>query len=183
MGEETFHDRERIEAWLVELVPVVRRWLHRMLGPGPDFDDAVQEALVELARALRRFEGRAALTTYAHPVVLRTGYRFIARRKARRREDDDAVLEHVDAGEDVESRAHRRRQIERLHAVLDELADGQRMAFVLCAVERMSHEEAAALEGVSLETLRKRLVRARQELARRLAADPELVAMLRGGDA
>jgi hypothetical protein len=36
---------------------------------------------------------------------------------------------------------------------------------------------------VSLETLRKRLTRGRAELARRLAADPELVAMLKGTDA
>jgi len=167
------------EEQLVELVPVVRRWLYRLLGPGPDFDDAVQEALVEVARALPRFEGRSKLSTYAHPIVLRSGYKAIARRKKRRQEQDDAVLERTAASDDPEDRAHRRAQLLRLHRVLDQLPEGQRGAFVLCNVERLSHDEAAEREGVSLETLRKRLTRARSELARRLAADPELVEMLK----
>jgi RNA polymerase sigma-70 factor (ECF subfamily) len=167
------------EDQLVELVPAVRRWLYRLLGPGSDFDDAVQEALVEVARALPRFEGRSKLTTYAHPIVMRAGYKVIERRKKRRKEEGDAVLEHTAASDDPEDRAHRRAQLERLHRVLDQLPESQRGAFVLVNVERLSHEEAAELEGVSLETLRKRLTRARSELARRLAADPELVAMLK----
>ncbi len=171
-----------IEEDLVRLVPKVRAWLYRLLGPGPDFEDAVQDALVELARALPRFEGRSALTTYAHPIALRAGYRTLARRAERARLVDDASGERAVASDDPESQAHRRRQLERLHGVLDRLPDAQRVAFVLCAVERISHEEAASLENVSVETLRKRLVRARQELARRLKADPELVAMLRGGE-
>jgi RNA polymerase sigma-70 factor (ECF subfamily) len=172
-----------LEERLVELLPKVRAWLYRLLGPGPDFDDAVQDALVELARALPRFEGRSALTTYAHPIVLRAGYRTLARRAEQRRVIDDAALERAAGPDDPESRAHVRSQLERLHRVLDALPDSQRVAFVLCAVERLSHEEAAELEGVPVDTLRKRLVRARQELARRLAADPELVGRLRRGTA
>jgi RNA polymerase sigma-70 factor (ECF subfamily) len=167
------------EDQLVQLVPAVRRWLYRLLGPGPDFDDAVQEALVEVARALPRFEGRSKLTTYAHPIVMRAGYKVIERRKKRRKEEGDAILERTAADDDPEERVHRRAQLERLHRVLDQLPESQRGAFVLVNVERLSHEEAAELEGVNLETLRKRLTRARAELARRLAADPELVAMLK----
>ncbi len=164
---------------LVALVPAVRRWLYRLLGPGPDFDDAVQEALLEVARALPRFEGRSKLSTYAHPIVMRAGYKVIERRKKRRAEQDDAVVERVSADDDPEERVHHRAQLARLHRVLDQLPESQRGAFVLVNVERLSHEEAAECEGVSLETLRKRLTRARAELARRLAADPELVSMLK----
>lgn len=167
------------EEQLIELVPLVRRWLYRLLGPGSDFDDAVQEALVEVARALPRFEGRSRLSTYAHPIVQRTGYKVIARRKKRRQEDSDAVLEHAPAADDPEEQVHRRQQLARLHRVLDQLPEAQRGAFILCNVERLSHEDAAAREGVALETLRKRLARARGELARLLSADPELAAMLR----
>jgi RNA polymerase sigma-70 factor (ECF subfamily) len=169
------------EEQLVALVPAVRGWLYRLLGPGADFDDAVQDALVEVARALPRFEGRSKLTTYAHPIVLRSGYKAIARRKKRRQEQDDAVLERVPGVHDPEDQAHHRAQLERLHRVLDQLSEAQRGAFVLVNVERLSHEEAAEREDVSVETIRKRLTRGRSELARRLAADPELVAMLKGG--
>jgi RNA polymerase sigma-70 factor (ECF subfamily) len=174
---------ESPEDQLVALVPAVRRWLYRLVGPGPDFDDAVQEALVEVARALPRFEGRSKLTTYAHPIVLRSGYKAIARRKRRRNEEDVAALDRVAAPHDPEDQAHHRGQLEHLHRVLDQLSEAQRGAFILVNVERLSHDEAADREGVSLETLRKRLTRGRAELARRLAADPELVAMLKGTDA
>lgn len=168
------------EAMLTSLVPAVRRWMWRLLGPRPDFDDAVQDALVELARALPRYEGRAALTTYAHPIVVRTAYRYMG--KPRLTAVDPAALERLGGDDDPEDRAARRQELERLHRVLERLPEKQRVAFVLCAVERMPHEEAAALEGVSVETLRARLKRARGELARRLRADPDLVQALRGRD-
>lgn len=167
-----------VRATLTELVPTVRRWMWRLLGPRPDFDDAVQDALVELARALPRFEGRAAVTTFAHPIVVRTAYRYMG--KPRLEAVDPSALERVGGGEDPERRAVRREELERLHRVLERLPEKQRVAFVLCAVERLSHEEAAAIEEISVETLRARLKRARAELARRLRADPELVRELRG---
>lgn len=170
---------EEIERALTTLVPAVRRWVYRVLGPRPDFDDAVQDALVELARALPRFEGRAQLTTFAHPVVTRTAYRYLKQRREQAAEP--GTLERVANDDDPEDRAATRQQLERVHRVLDRIPDKQRMAFVLCAVERLPHAEAAAIEGISVETLRARLKRAKSELARRLRADPELCAMLPRG--
>jgi RNA polymerase sigma factor (sigma-70 family) len=167
-----------VQAALTELVPSVRRWIYRTIGPGPDFDDAVQDALVELATALPRFEGRSQLTTFAHPVVVRTAYRYLAKRRAQPVSTD---VDHASQEDDPERRAQKREQLERLHRVLDHIPDKQRVAFVLCAVERIPHEEAARIEGVSVETLRQRLKRARSELARRLRADPELCALFGGG--
>lgn len=165
-----------LEATLTELVPVVRKWMWRLLGPSQAYDDAVQDALVELARALPRFEGRSSVTTFAHPVVVRTAYRYMRARGA----PSDADIDRLPSADDPERRAVQRQQLERLHRVLGQLPEKQRVAFVLCAVERLPHAEAARIEGVSLETLRARLKRARAELARRLKADPELVDRLRG---
>ena len=168
-----------VEATLTELVPTVRRWMWRLLGPGEGFEDAVQDALVELARALPRFEGRSSVTTFAHPIVVRTAYRHMG--ASREEATEPASLERVGHGDDPERRAAGREQLDRLHRVLERLPEKQRVAFVLCAVERLSHEEAAQIEGVSVETLRGRLKRARAELARRLKADPELRRRLSGG--
>src|SRR5690349_3832588 len=104
-----------VQAALTELVPSVRRWIYRTIGPGPDFDDAVQDALVELATALPRFEGRAQLTTFAHPVVVRTAYRYLAKRRA---QPIHGEVDRVSNGDDPERRAQHREQLERLHRVL-----------------------------------------------------------------
>lgn len=167
-----------IEATLVELVPSVRRWVYRQLGPRSDFDDVVQDALVELAGALSRFEGRSKVETFAYSVVLRATYR--AMRPQAGQATDPQTLAQVAGADDPEARAASRQQLSRLHRVLQKLPDKQRVAFVLCAVERLPHAEAAEIESVSVETLRARLKRARAELGRRLGADPEMRAMLRG---
>ncbi|MFK7991742.1 MAG: RNA polymerase sigma factor [Sandaracinaceae bacterium] len=169
---------DEIEATLIDLVPRVRRWVYRQLGPRPDFDDVVQDALVELAGALAGFEGRAKVSTFAYSVVMRTTYRAM-RPQAGPATDPTAMAELPDT-DDPEARAASRQQLARLHRVLERLPEKQRVAFVLCAVERLPHAEAAEIEGVSVETLRARLKRARAELGRRLGADPEMRAMLRG---
>lgn len=165
-----------LEATLTALVPVVRKWMWRLLGPNDAYDDAVQDALVELAKALPRFEGRSSVTTFAHPVVVRTAYRYMRPQPRTSHTEVDRLA----SDDDPERRAAQRQQLERLHRVLGQLPEKQRVAFVLCAVERLSHAEAARIEEVSVETLRARLKRARAELARRLKADPELVGRLRG---
>lgn len=169
-----------LEEALVELVPTVRRSVWRLLGPRADFEDVVQDALVELAKALPGFEHRAKLSTFAFTIVTRTAYRHLSRRREESTEPAD--LERLADFDDPERRAAERQQLERLHRVLDRIPERQRVAFVLCAVERVPHAEAAEIEGVSVETLRARLKRAKSELARRLRADPELRAMLPGGE-
>lgn len=168
-----------VEATLIDLVPSVRAWIWRLLGPRSDFDDAVQDALVELARALPRFEGRAKVTTFAYPIVIRTAYRYM--RPRRESPLDIEGMEHIAGDDDPEQRVAKREELVRLHRVLSQLPEKPRVAFVLCSVERLSHAEAADIEGVSVDTMRARLKRAKTELARRLRADPELSAMLPRG--
>ncbi|MBX3269252.1 MAG: sigma-70 family RNA polymerase sigma factor [Sandaracinaceae bacterium] len=165
-----------LEVTLTELVPVVRAWMWRLLGPRVDYDDAVQDALIELAKALPSFEGRSKVTTFAHPIVVRTAYRYMRAPREVAPSDPDTVA----GTDDPERRVAHRQELDRLHRVLGQLPETARVAFVLCAVERLAHEEAAAIEGVSVETLRARLKRAKAELARRLRADPELASMLGG---
>ena len=159
---------------LIELLPAVRAWMFRLLGAQADLDDAVQEALAALARALPRFEGRAALATLAHTITVRTAYRFFGRAK-------DTPLELVPppATEiDPESRAMAREVLRRLYRGLRRLRDHRRVAFVLCAIEGLTPAEAAEIEGVSATAMRSRLMHARAELARRLRGDPYVAAVL-----
>jgi RNA polymerase sigma-70 factor (ECF subfamily) len=169
-------DEAAIAAVLRALLPRVRAWLHRLLGARADLDDAVQDTLTELARALPTFEGRAALTTFAHRIAVRTAYRYFERAP-------EVALELVPPAADEldpESRAMAREALRRLERCLRRLPAKRRVAFVLCAVEGLEPREAAAIEGVTAFTMRARLMRARAEVERLLAADPYVTA-LRGG--
>jgi RNA polymerase sigma-70 factor (ECF subfamily) len=157
-----------IDRVLRELVPQVRRWLYRHLGPRNDIEDATQDALSEIASALHRFEGRSSLVTLAHRIALRTSYRYY-RRPAR----SEPALSSDD-GIDLEKQVAARRALARLHDALAELPDRRRAAFVLCAVEGMEPAEAAEVLDVSKNAMRSLLCRARAELEAILVRDDEL---------
>ena len=166
-----------LEQALTELAPHVRACVYRYVGPRADADDIVQEALIEVASALARFRGESSLKTYAIRISLRVATRHL--RSARRREQPG--LHAVPAAADTrtpESLAAHRESLRRLYRCLDRLSPKRRTAFVLCAVERLSHAEAAEIEGTSVETMRARLKRARAELGRLLRADPHLSQLL-----
>jgi RNA polymerase sigma-70 factor (ECF subfamily) len=140
----------------------------RLLGPSGDHDDASQEALIEIARALPQFEGRASVETLAHKITVRVAYRHFGRRR-------ESPLELVPPPADTvdpESRAASREALRRLYRCLDRLPEKRRVAFVLCAVEGLSPTEAAEVEGTSSLAMRSRLMHAREEIARRLGPDP-----------
>jgi len=170
-------DRAVLEEVVAELLPPVRRQLHRMLGPRADLDDAVQDALTEIAKALPRFEGRASLRTLARKITLRVAYRHFGKR---RKETSLSLVAPPPDRIDPESKAMSREALVRLHRCLDRLPAKRRAAFLLCDVEGLSPQEAAELEGVSPVAMRSRLMHARREIARRLSADPYVTALLEG---
>lgn len=161
-----------VEEALATLLPDVRRWLHRLLGPGADLDDATQDALIELAKALSTFESRSSLRTFAYTIVVRSAYRSLAAQKKRQRETALELVPPPSSELDPESRAMHREALKRLYGCLDRLPVKRRVAFVLCAVEGLTPEEAAQIEGTSAVTMRSRVFHARREIERRLAHDP-----------
>lgn len=166
-------ERSRV---LHELAPSVHKWCARHLGPRHDLDDVVQDALVATADALLHFRNESSLNTYVYRVVQRSCSRY--RQKHRHAQKGAPLHAAVDVDSITpEALAMEKESVRRLYAALDELSEILRSAFVLCAIEQMAHEEAARIEGVSVETLRARLKRARAELSERLRKDPYLGSM------
>lgn len=157
---------------LVGLTPRVKAWLFRQLGPRFELDDALQDALTELARAIPRFDGRSSLETYAYRIVVRA-----ASRHRHKHRHVHHALELVSPPADVidpESRAMSREALRRLYDVLDRLPDKRRRAFILCRIEGLEPREAAEIEEVSSEVLRSRLRHACADVSELLGRDPYL---------
>jgi RNA polymerase sigma factor (sigma-70 family) len=75
------------------------------------------------------------------------------------RAEDDALVARID--------------LERAKAVIQGLPEPFREVLVLCVLEELSSEEAAAILEISPEAVRKRLSRARAELAATLGRHPD----------
>lgn len=169
------NDRVLVERILRELLPLVRTWSFRLLGPHADLDDAVQDALSEVASALHRFEGRASLSTLAHCIATRTAYRFYRRRGRLKAEAFELDEEQEGNATTPEEQALAREAVRRLYAHLEALSEVRRTAFALCAIEGLTPTEAGQIVGCSSVAMRSRLFHARNELAMRLETD-ELLA-------
>jgi RNA polymerase sigma-70 factor (ECF subfamily) len=173
-------DAALIERLLRELLPRVRQWALRLIGPKSDLDDAVQDSMSEIASALHRFEGRSSVATLAHTIVLRTSYRFFRKRS---RIDASSVdldaFESEDEDSDPERRALSREILARIYGCLEHLVPQRRTAFVLCCVDGLSPTEAAAIEGCTALAMRSRLFHARADLEKLMERDELLAPLVR----
>jgi RNA polymerase sigma-70 factor (ECF subfamily) len=151
----------------------------RVLGNVEDAEDALQEGLFAAFRNLKRFEGRSQFSTWLTRIVINAS--LMRRRSMRSRpavslehfsEEENTIPaeERFAAADPSPEEIYERRELRNLiKANLAELSPVLRDAFVLRESQGLTTSEAARALGVSENTLKARLWRARQQLAERLA--------------
>lgn len=149
----------------------------RVLGNTEDAEDALQDGLLSAYRNLKGFEGRSQFSTWLTRIVINAA--LMRRRSAKARpaisldepprEDELPATERfADDGLTPEQVFENTEIREMLSENLDQLSPLLRTAFVLREVQGYSTGEAAKKLGVTENTLKARLWRARHQLAERL---------------
>src|SRR5262245_13306832 len=132
-------------------------------------DDLLQETFLQLARTALRLLPETDLAAWLFTVA-RNAWRASLRRQ---RAGDRALAALADtraapAG-DPERATEAARAMARLQRAMASLPDEQRETLLLAATGELSSEQAAAVLAIRPDAFRKRLERARTELARRLS--------------
>lgn len=128
--------------------------------------DALQEAYISAFRRAHTFRGDAQVTTWLHRVVVNACLDRLRRNKVRAAEplpedpDRAAELGVVDESDDLEVKERRADVL----AALNEINADQRAALVLVDMEGYSVEEAAAMLGCAVGTIKSRCSRGRAKL-------------------
>lgn len=151
--------RHRDRLWAVAM---------RTLGDREEAADALQDALVSAFRAAGGFQGRSAVTTWLHRIVVNACLDR-ARKSAVRRADSldqdprplDGALGTAEGAEHHAVRAETRREVA---DALAALPTEQRAALVLVDMQGYSVAEAAELLGVPVGTVKSRCARGRARL-------------------
>lgn len=135
----------------------------RLTGDTVKAEALTQDAFVRAWRKLGTFRGESALGTWLHRLTVNV---FLldergARRTAGREVVDDALEQHSGVRRAESLDLDDRMDLERAIATLPE---GARVAFVLHDIQGYTHEEIAALSGVTASTIRVQLHRARRRL-------------------
>jgi len=170
-------DRRAFAALYQRHLDSVYARLTRVIGLAPERDDLVQQIFLDLYRALPRFRGEAAFSTFLHRIVLNVACEHLERRRRVRGRNeplDTRELETMIApGASPEQCARQREELRRLFARLEYLSPKRRAAFVLVAVEGLALEHAASLLNAKPAAIKQRVLEARRELAIALDRDPE----------
>jgi RNA polymerase sigma-70 factor, ECF subfamily len=151
----------------------VRRVLLRVLG-GEDAEhpDLVQEVLVQAWRGIGELRSPAALKAWLTHIAVFRARAAIRRRRRRRWLALFSDLGQVPEVQAVWATSDVREAARAVYGIFDRMPEDERIPFTLRMLEGLSLEETAAACGMSLATLRRRLVRGERRFFK-LARDCE----------
>ena len=172
-------DRDALDALLRRHHDRLWRLCRRMMGDDHDAADALQDALVAVARGIRRFDGRAAFSTWSYRVATNACLDEL-RRRQRRPQPDGVGTGDPDGGDRIDGRTWIRAaaagadvtggldavpgRID-VDAAVAQLAPEFRAAVVLRDLCDLDYAEIARVLDVPPGTVRSRIARGRAQLA------------------
>ena len=158
-------DSRALEELLRRHQPRLRTVCRRILNNDADGDDAAQNALIAIVRALPTFDARSAFGTWAYRIATNAALDEARRRQRRpqigRDELDASSIVDLDSSR-VFSSIHEREILEKALSLVPE---DFRVAVVLRDVADLDYDEIAQVLGVPIGTVRSRIARGRGQLA------------------
>lgn len=159
---------------------LVRRHQQRVLAVASgilrrheDVEDIAQQVFVKAYFSLKRFDGRAAFSTWLYRITLNECWDLLRKKKVRpllyesdlseEQAQRVASAENSDSGPDIRQRLETRQRVERLLAGLDER---DRLMLMLKEVQGFSIEEIAEVLELNANTVKVRLFRARRRVVK-----------------
>ena len=157
--------------------PTLLRSIKRIVGPGGDAEDILENTLVAAIDAFPRYRGEASVQRWLTCIAVRV-IRQQGRSNQRRRRAQLALVSiTTDEPRPVpppDTVSMERRRLERVYRILDDLDDKKRIAFVLHVFEGRPVDEVAAIMRASREGTKSRIFWARRTLLRRAKKDDVL---------
>jgi RNA polymerase sigma-70 factor (ECF subfamily) len=141
-------------------IPRLRRYAHALMRNATDADDLVQETLLRALSKSHLWQEGSDLRAWLFTIMHNSRVNDVRR----------AVRTGISASEDelgrigVSGGQHERISLGEVQAAIDRLPEEQRATILLVGLEGLDYEEAAAVLGIPLGTVRSRLSRARAQL-------------------
>jgi RNA polymerase sigma-70 factor (ECF subfamily) len=158
---------------------LVQRHQHRVFAVArgilkrqEDVEDIAQQVFVKAYFSLKRFDQRAAFSTWLYKITVNECWDLLRKRKARplvyesdfseeQSRQFSATEQKADGGPDTSERMAMRQRLDKMLAQLDER---DRAMLILKEVEGFSVEEIADSLGLNANTVKVRLFRARRRI-------------------
>ncbi|KAB2883115.1 MAG: sigma-70 family RNA polymerase sigma factor [Pseudorhodoplanes sp.] len=152
---------------ILSAVPSLRAFAISLSGNVDRADDLVQETMLRALANIHSFQPGTNMNAWLF-TILRNLFRSEYRKRKREVEDTDGRF-----AEQLKSHPEQlgRIEFEEFRNALAHLPDEQREALILVGASGFSYEEAASICGCAVGTIKSRVNRARNRLARLLSVD------------
>lgn len=169
-----FHDRFALR---------MERILWSILGPDRELADLHHDVFVRALGSMGKLREAKALSGWMNAIAVHTAKACLEKRISRRRWSSALSPETVpEVGTaDPAGQLDAREVLRAIHAVLNHLDPGERVAFALRHLERLELTDVAEACEVSLATVKRRLSRAEAEFADLVQTSPVLCECLQKG--
>ena len=152
-----------------EFHPRIRRYLARLLGP-TEAEDVTQEVFGKVSQALPQFRGDSSLSTWIYRIATNTAYDKL--RSSSFRRPGEVPLETAapvhDPSSDIDQKLVRTEMNACIEEYIARLPASYRSVVILSEHEGLTNQEIADTLGVTLDTVKIRLHRARARLRKDL---------------
>ncbi len=165
-----------------EFYPRIFSYLTRLVGRH-DAEDIAQEVFLKVNAALPNFRGDSNLSTWIYRIATNAAMDYLrkapgqsVRKAAAAPSDeyllpDDAETAEKECSASLDSEAIRKEMNACIRGIVDSLPEDYRTVLALSEMQEFSNAEIAQVLGVSLETVKIRLHRARARLRKKLEAN------------
>ena len=162
---QSVHDRFR---------PRVLRYLERLVGKG-EAEDLTQSVMLKVSEGLSGFRGDSRLSTWIYRIATNAAVDSLRHKTSQPPSETELESEEHDLPSDalvasVEAVAIRREMNECIREFVERLPENYKTVMVLSELEGFKNSEIAATLGISLDTVKIRLHRAREKLRESLQA-------------
>ena len=172
-------DREAFDRLVERYQRDVYRLCYRYVNDHQDANDLAQESFLKAYRALGRFRGDSAFSTWLYRIAVNACLNFRAARQPQAAElpealpaRDEGALERLESDE----------RAAEVRAAVARLPEKQRATLILKVYQELSHEEVAKVLGSSVGTVKANLFHALGNL-RKMMGGPPATGGRREGDA
>ncbi|MFP4416838.1 MAG: RNA polymerase sigma factor [Chitinispirillaceae bacterium] len=148
--------------------------VYRLLGPGYDLDDIIQQVFIKVFRSLSGFKGLSSLDTWIYRITSKVCTDQL-RKKYRKRQLDiidgsDEMIDFVAAPSQYNpDRDMEQQEISKqVFAALEKLSIPKRTVVVMFEMEQMSLDQISEILNLPVGTVKSRLFHARRDLERHL---------------
>ena len=168
-------DAKAFESLVVKYQRRVARHVARYVKAAADVEDVVQETFIRAYRGLTSFRGDSAFYSWLYRIATNAALNHVQRSRGEVLLGDDAPEERADAfepgvsdGEDPERSLMAKQIAETVQRALAKLRPELAEALMLYEVEGKPYAEIATMLGIPIGTVRTRIFRAREFIAKRL---------------